>query len=82
MSKIDTIATPLNIFGAVSICLISFLAIKYPDRAVFEKVPEGIPNIKEYPIIGTFFQQIAEKDDFYEAQHRHFERLGTMTMYV
>ena len=82
MSKIDNIATPLNIFSAVSICLVSFLAIKYPDRAIFEKLPEGIPNVKGYPLIETFFQQIAEKDDFYEAQHQHFEKLGAMTMYV
>ncbi|KAI9272728.1 cytochrome P450 [Phascolomyces articulosus] len=69
-----------TVIGGAALGILSYLAFKYPDRAVFEDVQKGIPQVKGYPLIGTFFQQLKEVSRFYDAQHEHLEKLNTMTM--
>ncbi|KAI9272726.1 cytochrome P450 [Phascolomyces articulosus] len=69
-----------TIIGGTALGILSFLALKYPDCGVLEDVQKGIPQIKGYPLIGTFFQQLGEFKRIYDAQHEQLEMLNTMTI--
>ena len=73
-----------GIIGSITaIGLIGSLIYKYPDRAIFDHIQKGIPHVKGYPLVGTFFEQLANVEQFYDTQQKDkFESLNTMTMYV
>ncbi|KAI7853604.1 cytochrome P450 [Circinella umbellata] len=76
------ITTTVGIIGSITtIGLIGSLIYKYPDRAIFDHVQKGIPHVKGYPLVGTFFEQVIDMELFYDKQQKDkFESLNTMTM--
>lgn len=61
---------------------LALLAIKYPDRAIFDQHREGIATMKGLPLVGGLPRQIMNRDIAYDMLCRAFQDLDAVTMYV
>ncbi|KAI9266788.1 cytochrome P450 [Phascolomyces articulosus] len=78
-TKDRLISTTKFAYGA-AVGLFGMLVLKYPDCAIFHDVPENIPRIKGFPLIGSIIQEVANYEKYYGSQHEQFTKLNTLTM--
>lgn len=55
------------------------LALKYPDRALFDEHRENLAHPKGVPILGNLLNLSRNKDRYFEYVVEIFENLDTMT---
>jgi hypothetical protein len=58
------------------------LALKYPDRALFDEHRENIPHTKGDPLIGNLIAVSRNKNRYFEYLVEVYEKLDTMTLQV
>jgi hypothetical protein len=56
------------------------LAIKYPDRALFDEHRENVPHPKGVPILGGLLALSRNKDRYFEYVVELYEQLDTLTL--
>lgn len=61
---------------------LALLALKYPDRAIFDEHREGIATMKGLPLVGGLPRQILNRDVAYDMLCKALEDLDAVTMYV
>ena len=76
----ENVFTTATIVSGCFLGIAAFLSYKYPDRAIFEDIQKGIPQVKGYPLVGSFFQQLRGIKRYYDMQLEQLEKLDTMTM--
>ncbi|KAG2224707.1 hypothetical protein INT45_009022 [Circinella minor] len=76
----ENLVTAAAIVSGCFLGTAALLAYKYPNSAIFEDIQKGIPQVKGYPLVGSFFQQLQGIKRYYDMQHEQLENLGTMTM--
>ncbi|KAI8137496.1 cytochrome P450 [Fennellomyces sp. T-0311] len=65
--------------GGVTTAVLALLALKYPDRAVFDEHREGIPSQKGWPLIGNLPAIISNKETMHHLFMQGFSDLGVLT---
>jgi fatty acid omega-hydroxylase len=68
-------------FG-LSAVILTALAIKYPDRAVFDEHREGISHNGGWPILGSLPHIISNAENLHEFLLNGFTKLDSLTTYV
>lgn len=74
-----------NLFSrtlGVSATILTALAIKYPDRAVFDEHREGIPHKGGWPILGSLPSIIGNAENLHEFLLSGFTTMNSLTTYV
>lgn len=56
------------------------LALKYPDRALFDEHREGIPHPTGVPILGNLLNISRNKERYFEYVLELYEQLDTLTL--
>lgn len=60
--------------------LTAALALKYPDRAVFDEHRENVPYSKGLPIVGNLPNIFKNKERYFEYVVEIYEKLDTLTL--
>lgn len=55
------------------------LALKYPDRALFDEHREGIPHPKGSPILGNLLELLKNKERIFMYALENYESMDTFT---
>lgn len=66
----------------VSAAIITALALKYPDRAVFDEHREGISHKGGWPLVGSTPMIIKNAENMHEFLLSGFVSMNTLTTYV
>ncbi|KAI8376493.1 cytochrome P450 [Radiomyces spectabilis] len=69
----------LAIAGGATAAVLSLLAIKYPDRAVFDELREGVPNVPGVPLLGNLPKMLSRTDDINDWTTETFEQANALT---
>lgn len=66
----------------VSAAVLTALAVKYPDRALFDEHREGISHKKGWPIVGSLPHIVRNAENMHEFLLSGFVAMDTLTTYV
>lgn len=66
----------------VSAAILTALAVKYPDRALFDEHRENISHKKGWPIVGSLPHIISNAENMHEFLLSGFVSMDTLTTYV
>lgn len=71
----------IRVFG-ISAAIIGALAIKYPDRALFDEHRPNIPQKIGWPLVGMLPSIVNNSSKMHEMLLRGFSDSGALTTYV
>ncbi|KAI7852169.1 cytochrome P450 [Circinella umbellata] len=69
----------IGIIGGASAAILGLLALKYPDRAIFDEHREGIPTQPGYPLVGGLPTIVRYKEKMHDLFMTGFELTGALT---
>ncbi|KAI9468452.1 MAG: cytochrome P450, partial [Benjaminiella poitrasii] len=71
--------TMTRTLGATALAFTGLLALKYPDRAVFDQNREGIAHKKGWPLVGGLPEILSNVDNMHDFFLTGFTRLNSLT---
>lgn len=75
------ISSTVYIHGTVFVvAIITALAVRYPDRAMFDEYRTGIPFKKGWPLVGRLLHILKDRESVHEHFLECFTDLKSLTM--
>lgn len=72
--------SPGALFLSSTVAIAAALAIKYPDRALFDEHRENIAHLKGVPLLGNLLEVAKNKHRYFEYVVDLYEQLDTLTL--
>ena len=69
----------IGMIGGASAAILGLLALKYPDRAIFDEHREGIVTQPGYPLVGGLPAIVINKEKMHDLFMTGFELTGALT---
>ncbi|KAG0174495.1 hypothetical protein DFQ28_002952 [Apophysomyces sp. BC1034] len=79
--KNNPVLKTAGIIGGATTAVLAVLAIKYPDRAVFDEHREGVPYRPGWPLLGSLPSILYNNQTMHDFFLRGFTDSGALTMY-
>ncbi|KAF7726669.1 Protein kinase alk2 [Apophysomyces ossiformis] len=80
ISKETSLTLTAGILGSITTATIIALAIKYPNRTVFDNRRNGLPRISGWPLVGALAQVLYNGHAIHDFYHHHFTKADTLTI--
>lgn len=77
--KNNPVLQKAGIIGGATAAVLGLLALKYPDRAIFDEHREGIPYTKGWPLVGILPTLVANKERIHHMFLEGFELSDSLT---
>jgi len=71
---------PIGRTAVASLALLGGLALKYPNRAIFDEFPKGIPHGEGYPLVGALPNMLMNAEKINDFLLRGFTVLDSQTI--
>ncbi|KAI9490825.1 cytochrome P450 [Zychaea mexicana] len=77
--KNNAILQKIGVVGGATAAVLGLLALKYPDRAIFDEHREGIVRQPGWPLVGGLPSIVGNKEQMHELFMAGFENTGALT---
>ncbi|KAF7723245.1 hypothetical protein EC973_002183 [Apophysomyces ossiformis] len=81
-SKSNTLSTTATLVGGAVTAILAALALKYPDKAVFDDPHKGLPLITGWPLLGTLPHLLYHSQKAHDFFLRNFQQLDSLTIAI